>query len=431
MARKKSGTSWGQPTGFLLDLAPVDLAFLVVADPTLAEVITQPSPQYKYSCLKSDTYSALQRLIGAESLITAEGEDWRGLRKRFNKGFSPSHLHSLGPLVIEKTKVFIDRLKGKAHSGEVFALQTLSQDLTTDIITQLTIEQDFKAQLTPEGTGEKSAFGILTASRALSTLTFKIGQGLNLAGFLDPVRPSKSWFYEQVFDRKLSKIISDQFSTRPRSEKQHDDDNEETPAGYAKAITRLALSDLRPIPSLIRNTVHQIKSFLFAGQDTTATLVQWICYELSKAQFFPHHAQILEKLKLEHDAVYGSQDPFSALTALSEPGLAESLLGDKLPYTTAFIKETLRLHPPAGTARFIPELSPETPTPFLVTIDGVPNIPINGLRVYICQYLIHRHPKIWVPRRISSIRTAGSMKNTCRLSRRVVGGRLNGDQEIV
>lgn len=400
----------GCPPAFMFDLNPIDNAFLIIADPTVAESFVQPSPQFKYSALKSDTLSSLYRLIGRESLIIVEGEEWKNLRKRFNRGFAPAHLHSLSPLIISKTRIFIDRLKAVAKTGEVFELKDYSQDLTTDIITQLTIEKDFRAQTTPEGQGHKSRLGLLTASRDLSNLMFKTGQGFNPFAYFDIIRPTKAWFYEQVFNHELTKVIKQQIEAERSSEKGADGDataDGKPNASQVKSILRLALSGLEPTPELIRNSVSQIKSFLFAGQDTTATLIQWMCFELSKASFSDHHRDIVKNLVKEHDKVFGAtDDPFHALDVLGKEDDqgrkdAEAILGSGLPYTTAFIRETLRLHAPAGTARRVPEISPEHPTHFKVTIPESPGsaqtkeVIVNGLRVYPAHYLIHRNTSIW------------------------------------
>jgi hypothetical protein len=60
-----------------MDLSLVDDTFLTLAEPQIAEVIAYPSKRYKYSAPKSDTLVHLPRLIGAESLITRENEEWR------------------------------------------------------------------------------------------------------------------------------------------------------------------------------------------------------------------------------------------------------------------------------------------------------------------------------------------------------------------
>ena len=375
----------GQPSCFMVDLAPVDVhSFLIVCEPQIAEACVQPSAEYKYSIPKADTMAAMKPLIGKESLITAEGEEWRSLRRRFNKGFAPAHLHNLSPLIISKTKVFVDRMQDAAKTGVVLPLKQLAQDLTTDIITQLAMEKDFESQSIPEGEGPKSTFGVLTASRILSVLAATTGQGFDPVGFLNPVRRVKEFYYERLFDRELYKVLSEKLHQEQAQPKKKDPS--------AKAIVQLALADIEPTPALLRNTVAQIKSFLFAGQDTTATLIQWLCYELSKAEYDSRYQQILDKLQAEHDSVFGP-GAYSALEVLGQPGKADELLGDKTPFTTAFIKETLRIHPPAATARLIPEASKTAP-PFIVDIEGQPTR-IDGLRIYNCQWIMHRNPNVW------------------------------------
>ena len=157
-----------------MDLSPVDHAFLILADPQIAEPIVYPSRQYKYSAPKSDTLVHLSQLIGSESLITREHEEWKALRKRFNPGFQPKHIHSLTP----STRMFVKRLEEAASEGGTFILTHYAKDLTADIITQLTIKRDLHAQSTPEGQGEKGLFGILTASHQLSELSLGRVKGL-------------------------------------------------------------------------------------------------------------------------------------------------------------------------------------------------------------------------------------------------------------
>lgn len=373
----------GEPGCYLVDLAPVDRGFLVIAEPSYVEALVNPSEHFKYSVPKSDTYNALMPLIGSESMITKEGEDWKQMRKRFNPGFQPKYIHSLAGSVVSKTEIFVERLKKAAEGGITFKLGDYAKDLTTDIITQLTIAKDLNAQSMPEGQGEKSMTGLLTASRRLSELCYAVGKGIGFH-MIDPIRPMKAVFYEQIFDRKLTTIVAAQII-----EMQDDKDQS------SKSITQLAVSGMPTSAKLLRSCVHQIKSFLFAGQDTTATLIQWLCYEMSKSSHSSHSASILSRMRAEHDSVFGSDDPFSAINVLSQQGTAETTLGTKLPYTTAFVKETLRLHPPAATARMIPEADANTPA--LEIEIGGKMTRVDGLRIYPSQWLIHRNPKIWGP----------------------------------
>ena len=364
-----------RPAVFLMDLAPVDVAFLVVCEPKYSDVFVSPSKEYKYSTAKSDTYKHLLPLIGRESILTAEGEDWKVLRKRFNPAFSPKYLHSLVPAIVSLTEIFLARLEEAARSTEVIALGLITEDLTTDVITQLTLETDFQAQRTPEGRGEKGIFGILRASRRISKLTYRSDKALNPLYRLDFTRPLKAMFYEYIFDSRLSKIIESQMQKTL---------TEKSATSPAKSITQLATTGLPVSNDLVRNTVHQIKTFIFAGQDTTSTLLAYVIYELSR------NRSILSKVREEHDSVFGP-GACSATEVLREKGAADRILGRHLPYTTAVLKETLRLHPPAATARYLPEGKS-----FEIEWDGK-SIDIAGLRVYPCQWIIHRNTKVWGP----------------------------------
>jgi cytochrome P450 len=114
---------------------------------------------------------------------------------------------------------------------------------------------------------------------------------------------------------------------------------------------------------------------------------------MSKAAHSPHHATILLRLREEHHAVFGVH-PFSALQLLSSPATAvsESILTSKLPYTTAFIKETLRLHPPAATVRAVPWEA----TSLSLNLPSHP-ISIAGLQIYPSPHLIQHNPNVWGP----------------------------------
>ena len=370
----------GEPGCFLVDLAPVeDRGFLIITEPQYVEALVNSTEEFKYSLPKSDNYHTLKSVLGTESIISKNGKTWQSIRKRFNPNFQPRCIHSLTGSIVFRVELFVERLQSLARSGITFRMADYAQDLTTDIITQIIIAQDFNAQSTAEGHGEKSRTGLLTASRRLSAMVYNVGQGVGLH-MIDPIRPLKTMFYESINNHKLTAIVQAHISST-------------NPSPESKSIMQHAVSGLSPNKALIRSCVDQLKTFLFAGQDTTATLIQWMCYEMSKASHSPHHAMILSRLRQEHDSVFGPQ-PFSALEYLSSPSatVSELILTSKIPYTTAFIKEALRLHPPAATVRTVPWEATSLSLP-------LPSHPVSiaGLQVYPSTYLIQRNPNVWGP----------------------------------
>ena len=86
--------------------------------------------------------------------------------------------------------------------------------------------------------------------------------------------------------------------------------------------------------------IRQIRLFVFLGHDSTSST---ICYAL---HCLSQNPDALSRIRFEHNQVLG-EDASMATTLLEEH---PKLLND-LNYTTAVIKEVLRLFPPAGSSR--------------------------------------------------------------------------------
>ena len=121
----------------------------------------------------------------------------------------------------------------------------------------------------------------------------------------------------------------------------------------------------------------QIRTFLFAGHDTTSSSLCHTFYLLNK------YPETLSKLREEHDRVLGT-DPSGAASIIS----ASPKTLNQLVYTTAVIKESMRLFPPASGAR--------------QGVDGVDimddessRYPTSNTMVWILHQPIHRNPKYW------------------------------------
>lgn len=134
----------------------------------------------------------------------------------------------------------------------------------------------------------------------------------------------------------------------------------------------------KPTAEFVERLVANLKIFLFAGHDTTAST---ICFMMKLLQDNPDCA---EKLRAEHDAVLGLEVDKASQILTSSPHLLQSL-----PYTLGVIKETLRLYPLAATAREPP------PGYRLTTTDPSVTCPIDGFSLWVSAPAIQRHPKYW------------------------------------
>jgi cytochrome P450 len=119
------------------------------------------------------------------------------------------------------------------------------------------------------------------------------------------------------------------------------------------------------------------KQFLFAGHDTTATTITWCFQYLSK------HPKILERMRAEHDEVFGTDTKSVADTLQASPQLLNAL-----PFTLAVAKEVLRMCPIAATLR------KGEPSLFFTARDGT-QLPTDGFGMITGTGAIHYHPDLW------------------------------------
>ena len=136
-------------------------------------------------------------------------------------------------------------------------------------------------------------------------------------------------------------------------------------------------------PEIIEETCDQLKSFLFAGHDTTSTTIIWAIYELSRTP------RALRRVYEELDNLFspedgGARDPEVVRRKLLEPGSGEDIVR-RMTYIGAVIKEVLRLYPPAGTVRAVP-----ADTGFVVSTSQGDEYNLDGIWVYLNHYMIHR-----------------------------------------
>jgi cytochrome P450 len=142
-------------------------------------------------------------------------------------------------------------------------------------------------------------------------------------------------------------------------------------------VLALALKDIEILtPMILQSIADQVKTFLFAGHDTTSILLQRLFYALSI------HPDCLAKLRAEHDSIFGDSDPRDVLLARPDETMKA------LVYTSACIKETLRLWPPAGSARMSHNGLK------IRTSDGE-EVCLDKCVLYLCHYMIQRDPKVY------------------------------------
>ncbi|OLN86610.1 putative sterigmatocystin biosynthesis P450 monooxygenase stcS-like protein 3 [Colletotrichum chlorophyti] len=357
--------SLGNPPVLLFDLRPISRPMLLIRTHDVAEQISRQSKMWPYSTPKSDTMFFLKPLLGERSIVMTQASAWKDMRKHFNPGFAPQHLMSLMPVILEKTEIFIDKLDKLASTGEEFELEPLCTNLTFDIIGAVTMDADLGAQLPEEDQSE-----------------FIKGYKEFLASYKEMPGILMWWQNprKKRMRKRLSKTVNDFLADLIRRKFE---DVKQNKGASSRSVLALSLKDTQVLTQdIIDDTKDQLKTFLFAGHDTTSILLQWAFYELSRTP------RAMKTLRIELESLFGPD--------LSPEAVREALLsrGDeitpKMVYTSAVIKEILRLYPPAGSARRCPPGSN-----FYLQLPDGSSLCADGLVLYNCATLIQRDPEVY------------------------------------
>lgn len=187
------------------------------------------------------------------------------------------------------------------------------------------------------------------------------------------------WYNSQRMNKYVSQVID------RRVAKHQNETNQDI--GGTKSIIDLvlktslsedAMSKTLVLDSTLRKfTMNQLKLFLFSGHDTTSSTVCYLFYVLANKPL------ILARVRDEHAAVLGSEVSETASLITSDPFLL-----NKLPYTLAVIKETLRLYPAVSSTR-------AGEPNFQVSDDVGRQFPTDGFLVWANPQPVHRDPAYW------------------------------------
>ncbi|KAJ6020572.1 hypothetical protein N7540_006076 [Penicillium herquei] len=352
---------------------------IVIYSHELAEQITRATPQFKNSIPKAPLEDVIGHVTGRNSFLMANGEHWKNIRKRFNPAFAPNHVATFIPQIIDKVRLFFKVLDAHAESGVEFSLGERCTLLTFDVIGCTILNIDVNSQ--DENLEQHEVV------RCFRELLDNLPFWPQLEWLLSPRKYRRRMKITSTIETSLRDIIQDKF------DKLH----HESPEKPDLSVLSLSLEGIETLtPQVMQEIIDSIRTFLFAGYDTTSVLLQWAFYELSRTP------RALAALRAELDRVLGLN--------LNKEATAEVIISSEgklgqLPYLSAVIKETLRLHPPAGTSRFVAPGSGFR----LQTSQG--HLCVDGAILFLNHFSIQRDPAVygasaetWVPERWLEVR---------------------------
>ncbi|KAK5108862.1 hypothetical protein LTR62_007752 [Meristemomyces frigidus] len=355
---------------FYIDVWPFGDPILSIFDADVVHEIAVKTSLPKH--IEIDKF--LQNFGGPGNLVSSEGALWKKWRSAFNPGFSQTHLMSLVPVMLDECEIFVEILRKRAENNELFRMERDATRLTVDIIGKVVLDVDLNSQ---------KGYNPLVHAFMQQVRWQRIGTQFNPIELIDgPIRDVVQTYYNWQMDRYIGNAIDKRFASREGR-------------GKSKAVIDLALEaflkevkgatgdvDLSKVktidPEFRKAAVNNMKTFVFAGHDTTSSTISYALYYLSK------NPTCLAKIRAEHDDVFGP-DPSTVSGQLRK----DARLLNKLEYTLAVMREVLRLQPPASTIRA------GQPGFFVHDPKTGEALPTDGFMCWAVNVGLHRSPRYW------------------------------------
>ncbi|KAI3518134.1 hypothetical protein L1887_06552 [Cichorium endivia] len=329
-------------------------SFLIVSDPNIAKRILKDNSK-AYS--KGILAEILEFVMGT-GLIPADGEVWRVRRRVIVPALHLKYVAAMIGLFGEATDRLCKKLDNAAYNGEDVEMESLFSRLTLDIIGKAVFNYDFDS-LTKDNGIVEAVYTVLREAedRSVSPIpTWEIP-------IWKDISPRQKKVNEAL--KLINTTLDDLIAICKRMVDEEDVQfNEEYMNENDPSILHFLLAGGDDVSS--KQLRDDLMTMLIAGHETTAAVLTWTFYLLSK------EPSAMSKLQNEVDAVLG--DRFPTMEDMK-----------KLKYTTRVINESLRLYPqpPVLIRRSLED-------------DVLDKYPIKrGEDFFISVWNLHRSPTHW------------------------------------
>ncbi|GKY96261.1 hypothetical protein MPSEU_000585700 [Mayamaea pseudoterrestris] len=325
--------------------------WVVVCDPDLIQRI-YVSKNFQ----KSYMYKYFTSVVGSKSLLLVDKDVWTPKRKAFSPGFSPSFLKDMVHIMVQKLERFTQCIDNDISSNKPTNMLQRTQTFTSDVIVAVAFGEDWGGDVNAEHPARvwNSEIARLMAGTLIDPLS-------KITGYRTRQKIQE---YEKLIDDEMMRILERRLA-------------DENSSGEKKDICSIAVEEMRrdggggPLSLEDKISIsHQLKTFYFAGHDTTATTISWAVWLLAQKP------EVLAKVRaeLKENGIW---------TDAAKPPTYNDL--QKCVYLEAVIKETLRLYPPAtGVSRMTDDTNEEW--------NGYR---LSGAVLIMGIYAMGRHPLIW------------------------------------
>ncbi|XP_046547320.1 cytochrome P450 3A6-like isoform X1 [Haliotis rubra] len=330
---------------------------VLVSDPDLVKYISVTNSK-NYSRLSSG--SSIRRRLAPSFVLFTDRDEHVALRKVMNPAFSLNTVESFLPTFVKHTEKVVAMwdaaIVQKGGMAQVDA-QMVMMRLTLDLICECGFDYQLDAVENPTAAGVQSFRRILQGSR------IRLMQMIPFFRSLPTKENRQLWQDNKTFVSAITNMVS---KKRNQLENTQLGQGVEHKGDLLSILFQAKDEDGNSLQDKV--IFDQIAGFLFAGFETTSTLLTWTLLLLGE------HPAVQDKLRSE-------------IQSLLQPssGQLTSKMLDKMTFLNCVVKESLRLYPPAS-AVFRRARSDDNLGGYFIPAGTIVGIGIGGL---------HRHPENW------------------------------------
>ncbi|XP_031403730.1 protein LUTEIN DEFICIENT 5, chloroplastic [Punica granatum] len=329
-------------------------SFLIVSDPSIAKhILKDNSKSYSKGIL-----AEILDFVMGKGLIPADGEIWRVRRRAIVPALHQKYVAAMINLFGQASDRLCQKLDAAASDGEDVEMESLFSRLTLDIIGKAVFNYDFDSLTNDTGIVE-AVYTVLREAEDRSVApipTWEIPIWKDISPRQKKVNAALKLVNDTLDDLiAICKRMVEQEDLQFHEEYMNDED---------PSILHFLLASGDDVSS--KQLRDDLMTMLIAGHETSAAVLTWTFYLLSK------EPRAVANLQNEVDSVLGDRYP-----------TIEDM--KKLKYTTRVINESLRLYPqpPVLIRRSLEN-------------DVLGNYPIKrGEDVFISVWNLHRSPHLW------------------------------------
>ena len=354
-----------QVHGPIFNLSFGPKSFLIISDPVMARHILRSSPE---AYCKGVLSEILEPIMG-NGLIPADPETWKVRRRAIVPGFHKRWLNRMVTLFADCADKLVSELDRDAATGTVVDMEERFCSVTLDIIGKAVFNYDF-GSVTKESPIVKAVYRILREAEHRSS-SFIPYWNLPYAD---------QWMEGQVEFRKdmtmmddiLTGLINRAISTRKEAsvEELEARDNDEDPS-----LLRF-LADMRGEDLSSKVLRDDLMTMLIAGHETTAAMLTWTLFELSKGD-----PGLLQDIQAEVCCVLGDKE---------RPDYDDVVAMRRLRFA---LIEALRLYPEPPVLIRRARVEDTLPAGGSGLSGGIKVL--RGTDVFVSTWNLHRSSELW------------------------------------